>query len=176
MSRLKLNFKGSVASRSDASQHLKKPGDTVLIERGYPKWLVMKCPDGCGDELPINLDSRAGPAWRIYQSPHLGITIYPSVWRDTGCEAHFIVWRNMILLLGDWDDTEYDRFWDDKALNELRGAVLVHLPIEKLVHFVDIADELGELPWDVLKACRELVKRKLAVEGEHKQRQKFRRK
>jgi len=82
----------------------------------------------------------------------------------------------MILLLGDWDDTEYDRFWDDKALNELRGAVLVHLPIEKLVHFVDIADELGELPWDVLKACRELVKRKLAVEGEHKQRQKFRRK
>lgn len=175
MARLKVNFKGKVTSRADASQHLKEPGDTVIVERGYPRWLVMKCPDGCGDELPINLDGRAGPAWRIYESPRLGLTIYPSVWRDTGCEAHFIVWRDHIIVFGGWDDWEYDKFWEDQAYDNLREAVLLRLTQKNLIHFAEIADELGELPWDVLRVCRDLVKRNQAIEGEDKKRQHFKR-
>lgn len=136
----------------------------------------MKCPDGCGEELPINIDRKAGPAWRIYQSPRLGLTLYPSVWRDTGCGAHFIVWRNVILLLGGSDDSDYDRFWEDQAFEKLRDVVLERLPTSEMVHFADIADALGELPWDVLRACRELVKKKLGVEGTGKKRQHFKRK
>lgn len=174
MARLKLNFKGTVASHASASQYLKQPGDAVLVERGYPRWLVMKCPDGCGDELPINLDGRAGPAWRIYQSPRLGLTLYPSVWRDTGCEAHFIVWRNNVVVFCGWDDWEYDHFWEDQAYEGLRDKVLTHLRSGRMAHFAEIADEIGELPWDVLRACRDLVKRKQAVEGDDNKRQHFR--
>lgn len=176
MPTLKLNLKGTVSSRADASPLLVNPGDAVLVERDTPRWLVLKCPDGCGDELPINLDSRAGKAWRMYKSPRLGLTLYPSIWRDTGCEAHFIIWRSVILLFGDWNDSDYDRFWEDEAYERLRDAVLDHLPIEKMKHFAEIADEIDELPWDVLRACRELVKRNLALEGEKKLRQYFKRK
>ena len=168
-----LKFRGTVSSRSSASPLLKDPGDTVLIERGYPRWVVMKCPDGCGDELPINIDRKAGPAWRIFQSPRLGLTLYPSVWRDTGCGAHFIVWRNVILLFGAGGDEEYDRFWEDQAYDALRETVLKRLPTREMVHFSEIADELGELPWDVLRVCRDLVRQKLAVEGDDKLRQHF---
>jgi len=176
MPRIKLHLKGVVSSRADASAKLKAPGDVVLVERGYPRWLVMQCPDGCGDEIPINLDSRAGPAWRMYRTPKLGLTIYPSVWRDTGCESHFIVWRDNILLFGGWDDSDYESFWEDNAFDSLRDAVLAHLQRDRMVHFSAIADDLNEIPWDVLKACRQLVKRGLALEGEKKQRQHFQRK
>lgn len=175
MARLKLVFKGTVTSRAEASQHLKESGDAVIVERGSPRWLVMKCPDGCGDELSINLDGRVGPAWRIYQNPRLGLTLYPSVWRDTGCEAHFIVWRDHIFLFGGWDDWEYDKFWEDQSYESLREAVLRSLPRAQMVYFSQIADQLGELPWDVLRVCRDLVRRKLAVEGDKKLRQHFKR-
>jgi len=173
MPQLKVKYKGKVQTRADASALLQEPGDTVLVERGHPRWLIMKCPDGCGEEIPINIDSRAGPAWRLYQSSRLGLTVYPSVWRETGCEAHFIVWRNVILLLGAWDDSEYNRFWEDQAFDCLRDQVLTRLPTAKMIHFVEIADNLGEVPWDVLRACRDLVKRKLAIEGKNKRRQHF---
>ena len=176
MARIEFRLKGTVQSRGDASPLLEQPGDAVLVERGHPRWLVMKCPDGCGDEIPINLDSAAGPAWRLYRSPNLGLTLYPSVWRDTGCEAHFIVWRDNILLLGGWDDSDYETFWEDKAFGRLREAVLNQLPAHALTHFSTIADELEELPWDVLKACRQLVKNGLAVEGKKRERQHFGRK
>lgn len=176
MARLKVNFKGKVQSRSEASALLQQPGDTVLVERGHPRWVIMKCPDGCGEEIPINVDSRAGPAWRLYQSPRLGLTIYPSIWRDTGCGAHFIVWRDGILLFGGWDEgDDYYSFWDDQNVETLKGAVLKRLVPDKLVHFAEIADDLGELPWDVLRVCRNLVKSGLAVEGKDKKRQHFKR-
>lgn len=175
MARVQLKYKGTVASRSDASSKLIKPGDAVIIERGYPRWVVMKCPDGCGDELPINIDRNAGPAWRLYHSPRLGLTLYPSVWRDTGCESHFIVWRNHIILFEGLDDWENDKFWEDQSYDNLRVAVLGRMPKDKMAHFSEIADELGELPWDVLRVCRDLVKRKLAIEGEKKLRQRFKR-
>ena len=175
MTTIQLGFKGTVLSRADVSHLLKQPGDVALIERGYPRWLVMKCPDGCGEEVPINLDSHAGPAWRLYRSSASELTLYPSVWRDSGCESHFIVWRNLILLLGASDDSDYSSLEEDKAFDNVRDSVLTWLPTGKMVHFADLADQLGELPWDVLRACRDLVKRRLAVEGEKRQRQHFKR-
>src|SRR6267378_4236509 len=74
------------------------PGDAVLIERGTPRWLLLACPCGCGAELPINLDRRAGKAWRVYKHGTTTLSVYPSVWRDTDCGSHFIIWRGNILL------------------------------------------------------------------------------
>lgn len=174
MSRIRLDLKATVGSRGEASAHLKQPGDAVLVERGVPRWLIMACPCGCGEELPVNLDGRAGPAWRMFQTKLSGLTLYPSVWRDTGCESHFIIWRNNIFLFGGYDN-EDEWLWDDQFFNELRQAVLERLPRDGLVHFSEIADDLGEIPWDVQRVCRQLVHQGKAVEGKGKQRGQFRR-
>ena len=168
----KLNFKSIVQSRGEASQYLKSPGDAVLIERGRPRWLLLSCPCGCGDEIPINLDSRAGKAWRIYRDKKFGLSLYPSVWRDTDCESHFIIWRDRILLYGQGDDEFGSPVHSDEMV-VLSKAVLSALPIAGFVSYTDVADSIDEVPWDVLDALRFLVKKGLVRENAGKQRGNF---
>lgn len=168
-----LRIRATVTGRAEASSLLKFPGDAVLVERGRPRLLVLSCPCGCGEEVPINLDSRAGPAWHYYTRPKYGVSLFPSVWRDTGCRSHFIVWRDHIWLFGPTEDT----FEEDRS--SLDGtstveAVLEQLP-ESFVAFASIAEQLDAVPWDVLAICRRLVRRGLAIEGKGKQRGHFRR-
>ncbi|MBD8900362.1 DUF6527 family protein [Rhodanobacter sp. DHG33] len=162
-SELPFQLKSTVPSRGDASGLLHHPGEAVLIERGRPRWLLLMCPCGCGEEIPINLDRQAGPAWRLYRSHRHGISLYPSVWRDTGCEAHFIVWRSRILLFGG----RHARLRSLGRREEIAGLasqVYPLLPARDFVSYVSIADTMGEVPWDVLDACRHLVHEGLAIE------------
>jgi hypothetical protein len=169
-----LTLKRIVQSRGEAAGVLRVPGDAVLIERGRPRWLLLSCPCGCGEELPINLDSRAGPAWRLYKNVRHGVSVYPSVWRDTGCGSHFIIWRDRILLFGQ-DDEELQSGRQEEA-SALVAAVRDRLSEERLIPYVEIADELSEVPWDVLTICRQLVRAGFAREGRGKQRGMFCRK
>jgi Family of unknown function (DUF6527) len=159
-----VKLKRTVASRADAGGLLCSPGDAVLIERGVPRWLLIACPCGCGEEFPINLDDRAGPAWHIYRSPKDELSIFPSVWRDSGCKSHYIVWRNHVYLFGDYYDS-LDDFRGYPGNEDLNRKVLDALSSEGHIHFAKLADDLAEIPWDVLAACRTLVRRGLATEG-----------
>ena len=76
----------TVERRHEADALTARPGDAVLVHRGRARSLVMACPDGCGERLTVNLDPEAGPAWRAYQTPR-GLTLYPSVWRESGCKT-----------------------------------------------------------------------------------------
>jgi hypothetical protein len=137
------HFKGVVASEADASRLLAIPGDIAIVERGVPRLLVMKCPDGCGDTLRVNLDPRMSKAWRIYRDAD-GLSLFPSVWRDTGCESHFIIWANKVY----WSDSR-DRAY--KRIHEpaLRTAVSRELDTSTFRSAVEIADKLGLVPWSV---------------------------
>ncbi|MBZ9852078.1 hypothetical protein LB565_29300 [Mesorhizobium sp. CA14] len=159
-----VQFKGTVERQSEAISLVERPGDVVLVERGVPRAFVMKCPDGCGDVLTVNLDSRAGPAWRFYQRED-GLTLFPSVWRDTGCGAHFIVWDDTI----HWTNDS----WALRRDPSLEAAVEACLT-DELVSFVDIAAALDEVPWSVLDACRSLVDGGRAIEGAEPNRASFR--
>jgi len=161
-----LRFHGTVSTREEAAAHLRSPGDAVLIERGRPRWLILSCPCGCGEHFPINLDPRAGPAWRLYINRG-AVTVYPSVWRESGCCSHYIIWRDRILLFG--QNEEDLEFPDDETL-PLPEAVYERLPAEGMVLFSEIAEALDALPWDVLKICRRLVRKGLVREGRAKQR------
>lgn len=90
MKATRLSLKASAETLGDVGAQLHAPGDALLIERGSPRWLVLLCPCGCGEQLRINLDRRAGPAWRLFRDRR-GITIHPSIWRDSGCQSHFII-------------------------------------------------------------------------------------
>jgi hypothetical protein len=167
-----LRFLGVVSTRAEASGVLKAPGDAVLIERGRPRLFLLSCPCGCGEEFPINLDARAGPAWRLYGGARTALSLFPSVWRESGCESHFIIWRNRILLFGHYDE-DIDSSPQVDATATLNDAVREQLPDVGLITFSEIAETLGEVPWDVLMVCRQLVRKGLAREGKGKQRGSF---
>jgi hypothetical protein len=113
----------------------------------------MLCPDGCGDVLTINLDKRSGKAWRTDRR-HGGLTVYPSVWRDSGCGAHFIVWRDQILWCDWWESP-------DPADVRLTARVMQEIALHgaEYVHYEVVATAIDENPWDVHWACNVLTRR-----------------
>ena len=154
-----VRFRAKIVNRADIANFLQHAGDLVLIERGRPRSIVMLCPCGCGDELTVNLDSRAGPAWSIYQGAK-GLTLYPSVRRESGCGSHFIVWGSRVY----WCD--YESLWDEARVESgLDNRVSSLLGVKGFLHYKDLAERLGKDPWDILIVCRGLVKRSLLREG-----------
>jgi uncharacterized protein DUF6527 len=157
-----VQYQGAAESHDDAKALLKKAGDISLVQRGRPRSIVMFCPCGCRDELVINLDSRIGPAWHLYRNKK-GTTLYPSFWRESGCGSHFIIWGNRIY----WCD--YDSLWDESYADpELSERVLELLKGQGFLHYKDIAELLGDIPWSVLLSCRRLVKQGSLREGTNK--------
>jgi hypothetical protein len=153
----------------EASGLLKSPGDAVLIERGRPRLLLLSCPCGCGEDFAINLDARAGQAWRLYGNVRAGLSLFPSVWRESGCGSHFIIWRDRILLFGQYDE-DLDTLAQADGTVPLDDAVRERLPGVGLVPFSEVAEDLDAVPWDVLMVCRRLVRMGAAREGKGKQR------
>jgi hypothetical protein len=170
---LRMTIKEVVGSRREVNRQLQSPGDAVLVERGMPRWLVLRCPCGCGDDIPINLDRRAGPAWRLYKHPKSGLSLYPSVWRDTDCGSHFVIWRDRIFLFGRGRGD--DDLISAQSSRDLIDTVYARIPQINPISYVDIADELVEIPWDVLDVCRLLVRAGRVREGRGKQRGMFKR-
>jgi hypothetical protein len=168
-----LRFQGTVSRRSEASDRLKRPGDAVLIKRGRPRLFLLSCPCGCGESFPINLDPQAGPAWRLYRDKRFGLSLFPSVWRDSGCRSHYIIWRDKIWLFGRYGEDDFDTPSQLDAIKPLTAAVLRRLPSVGLIAFSEIAEALGLVPWDVLIICRQLVRQGLAREGTGKQHGSF---
>lgn len=159
----RLNLRAVVSSRREAAQFIVSPNDAVLIDRGGPRWLVLSCPCGCGEQFPINLDPRAGPAWRLYKSNETLLSVFPSVWRDTGCRSHYIIWRGAVHLFGKAGPG--DEPAPDINLASLHGSVRNQLSRTSWRHFANIASDLNAIPWDVLEVCRWLVRRNEAIEG-----------
>lgn len=171
MTQLRINLLGVFESRGEATVGINSPGDAVLISRGRPRWLLLRCPCGCGDELPINLDRRAGKAWRLYERDG-SITLYPSVWRDTGCESHFIVWKGEILLFGrPEDDLTSARIEVD--VEGIASRILHGWPSGQWESYLAVSERIGEIPWDVLDACRHLTRKGALFEGTDKRRGMF---
>lgn len=115
----------------------------------------MACPDGCGSLLTVNLDPRAGKAWRLYARDK--VSLYPSVWRDGGCAAHFVLWKDRIL----WCDGNYDGDHSPRYDTSLETKVLARL--SKTPRSAnEVADELDEIPWEVDRALSALVRARRA--------------
>ena len=148
----RIDFKGTVDKYASAIAHLQKSGDCTIVQRGAPRTIVMMCPDGCGETIAVNLDPRIGKAWRKYDRTGK-LTIYPSVWRDTGCRAHFIVWNDQIIWCNANGSAQVNI--DDSFVEAVYGK----LSSETYIHFEAIAENMGAIPWDVLWACNILVRR-----------------
>jgi len=152
-----ISYKGTVEHRGQSHDLLSKPGEFVIVKRGVPRLLIMRCHCGCGDDLLINLDSRSGDAWRLYRKSSK-FTLYPSYWRDTACGSHFIIWNNKI----HWC-YQYDEYFEEKEVpDEIQDVILHGLPDDRYINFLELADKFNLIPWECLQACRALVKKGLA--------------
>lgn len=160
----RIAMKGEVTHRHLSDEVLKAPGEAVLVRRGVLRSMVMSCPDGCGDVLTINLDGRAGKAWRYYERGG-DVSLFPSVWRDTGCKSHFILWRSRIYWC-DWNE-ELDIPMAE-VIVQVRDALGTQLE-----SYTSIADRLELVPWAVLSACGKLRREGIALEGKDKLRSHF---
>ena len=156
----RLRDRGDVERRHEADARLDCAGDFVLVRRGgVLRSFVLRCPDGCGDTLTINLDPRSDKAWRFYRK-HRQASLYPSVWRDSGCESHFIVWNHTVVWCGGtWDESDVP---NEDPLS-LRARVLRSCT-DEWRDFAEIAEELDEVPWDVNRQCKHLVRIESALE------------
>lgn len=111
----------TVARQHEAREHvLAHHGDVALVERGAVRNAVFQCPCGCGDVLVINLDPAAGPAWR-HRVDEGQLTLMPSVWRDSGCESHFVLWRSEIYWCGATEEDTDAQSWPATLRAELKG-------------------------------------------------------
>jgi uncharacterized protein DUF6527 len=91
----------------------------AVVDRGYPRAVLFQCPCGCGEMVVINVDPAAGRAWRLRNDP-LGVTLMPSVWRTTGCQSHFILWRNQVWWCDWYDEDDDEPAWPRTVDEELR--------------------------------------------------------
>lgn len=157
-------MKGEVTHRHLADEVLKAPGEAVLVRRGVLRSMVMACPDGCGEILSVNLDGRAGKAWRYYERGG-DVSLFPSVWRDTGCESHFILWRSRIYWCDRGDELDVPMAEVIVQVRDALGA--------QLEPYTSIAERLDLVPWAVLSACSKLRREGAAVEGKEKLRGHF---
>lgn len=165
----KLNLLGSAEYRDEGEEMLRVAGDAVVINRGTLRSILMRCPDGCGETLMVNLDQRAGKAWK-FDLRGGAPTLYPSVWRDGGCGSHFIVWRGHIIWCDRFEEGNTEPSYDAAALER---RVLAALRKHHLRAAEDIASELDEIPWEVAKAGHALARRRLAICGSGRQRDCF---
>lgn len=165
----KIVFRGKVETRDAAAPMLKNSGEFVIVERGKPRMIIMRCPCGCGDDLIMNVDGRVGKAWRYYRNQY-GMSLYPSYWRDAACESHFIIWNNNIYWCSGWESEESETW---SVSHDLEEIVRKNLSAE-FTKYYDVAERLDLIPWEVLQACRQLVKRGIVESGKKEQYGEFR--
>lgn len=72
----------------------------IVSRDGRKKWMLLRCPCGCGDVITLSLQTVHRPHWSIHEKngrPYL----FPSVWRDVGCYSHFWIKDGRVFWVGD---------------------------------------------------------------------------
>ena len=68
----------------------------AIGENGNLWHAVLTCPCGCGAVIALNMLPDDSPRWRLDEQCD-GPTLFPSVWRTTGCRSHFILRGGQII-------------------------------------------------------------------------------
>lgn len=69
-----------------------------LMRDGGEDWSVsFLCPCGCRDRIELLLIQEATPHWRINIAGAAAPTLYPSVYKKSGCKSHFWIQKGHVL-------------------------------------------------------------------------------
>lgn len=67
----------------------------AVMAEGIPKWLLLRCPCGCGEILKLPLMTNHNPHWQITNGKD-GLTVFPSVNVTDNCLSHFWIRDNHV--------------------------------------------------------------------------------
>lgn len=95
-------------------------GTLALVLRGHPRAIVFQCPCGCGENVLVPVDPAVKGAWRLRVQEER-LTLMPSIWRDHGCESHFVLWENEVHWCGARDTESDDDPWPEVLRATLRS-------------------------------------------------------
>lgn len=71
--------------------------DLVVARDDGEDWAAgLMCPCGCGAVLELMLIAEARPNWKLSVDHRGRPSLYPSIWRDTGCRSHFWLHRGRV--------------------------------------------------------------------------------
>ena len=68
----------------------------LVGENDFIWQVAMICPCGCDETLHMPVLEETRPRWRYTVHADDTVTLYPSVWRRTGCRSHFHLRRGLI--------------------------------------------------------------------------------
>lgn len=88
-----------VGTQDEALGILARKDALIVVERGKPRSLKLRCPCDTDHILTVNLDDEIGLAWHLRITDTL-LSLYPSVWLESGCECHFVLRRNRVYVFG----------------------------------------------------------------------------
>lgn len=77
-------------------EHIAAGALYLVGEEEYLWVAVFRCPCGCGQPIHLNLLPGPEPCWQVTEHRDGAVTLYPSVWRQNGCESHFFVQRGRV--------------------------------------------------------------------------------
>jgi hypothetical protein len=89
----------TVRNQTEALRELNTGVLVLVMPNKRPKSLKFLCPCGCSEIISVNLMPGNERAWRVDYNAKLGLSLWPSVWRTSGCCSHFILRRNKARLL-----------------------------------------------------------------------------
>jgi hypothetical protein len=73
-----------------------EPRVLYLVGDETPWQAAMLCPCGCDAPIQLSLIPNDRPGWSYRLDGEGRVSLHPSVWRTSGCRAHFVVARNRI--------------------------------------------------------------------------------
>lgn len=90
-----------VPNQEAAVRELEKNSSALaLVSSGVAvKRAVFFCPCGCGEKISLNLLTQARPSWRVRVEGQGTVSIWPSIWRLSGCRSHFWIRSNQVTML-----------------------------------------------------------------------------
>ncbi len=77
---------------------LNKENIYIAGESGHYWYICFLCPCGCGEIIQLSTLVNDNPKWSFIKHRNKTITIYPSIWRTSGCKSHFFIRKGIV----DW--------------------------------------------------------------------------
>jgi hypothetical protein len=100
--RRRVHYSGvQIADSQEEARDLAARDHALVIIRGtdHPKWVVMSCPCGCGEIRRVSVSPKIQPTWRMGLNDDHELSLYPSVWLQSECGAHYILRDNVAVLI-----------------------------------------------------------------------------
>lgn len=83
-----------VNSQAEAKPLISSNAIVMVKGTSGAKWLLMNCPDHCGEVRRISVSEAMPPAWKFRSETDGTISLFPSVHLTSGCRVHFVLRHN----------------------------------------------------------------------------------